>query len=108
MRYAIAAMLVIVPMLAAHADRWTVNGEGRYGCKTFDDVAQLKLMAAIKSAFEIALLDKYQSGACMEMTSGEAVTKIENASKGNLTVLKVRRADGSEIYVELQFVRQAI
>ena len=103
-------VLVLLACGAVHAtaEPWSVVGENRYGCKSIQDISQLRLMASIKAAFEIALAEKIESGACVRLGPGEPVTKIGEATQGTLNVFTVKRADGSEYVVDARHVEKTL
>ena len=106
MRGVFALVLLVCGALSAAAEPWSVVGEDRYGCKSIKDISQLQLMATIKAAFEIALADKVEGGACVRLRPGEPVAKIGEATRGNLAAFKVKRADGSEYFVDARHVER--
>ena len=108
MRGMFASVLLICSALGAAAEPWSVVGEDRYGCKSIKDVTQLQLMLGIRSAFEIALAEKIESGACVRLKPGEPVVKIDTTTRGNVEVFKVKRADGTEYYVDARHVERTL
>jgi hypothetical protein len=83
-------------------------GDDAYGCNTMAALAQLRLMSAIRTAFEIALADKVERGECVNLNNGESLVKVGQETIGNVVAVKVRRASGDEVFVELRFVQPSI
>lgn len=108
MRILTVTLIMMFSAVNAIAEPWSVTGDGRYGCNTLKDVAQLRLLSSIKSAFDVVLIEKIEEGACVELKPGEALVKLSDASENNLAVFKVKRADGRELYVEAGFLERTI
>ena len=85
---------------------WTVIASKGYACKSTEALKQLRLMSAIPSAFQIALLDKLSAGECRKLTQGEAVEKLEDDALPPSAV-KIRRSNGDELYAPERFVGQS-
>ena len=85
---------------------WTVIASDGYACKSTEALKQLRIMSAIPSAFQVALLDKFSSGECRKLTQGEAVEKLEDNALPSSTV-KIRRDNGDELYAPERFVGQS-
>lgn len=99
---ALAALLFSAPAFAS----WTVTASNGYACKDTQALKQLRLMSAIPSAFDVALLDKLASGECRKLEQGEAVEKIEDDALPQTTI-KIRRKNGDELYAPERFVGQS-
>ena len=108
MRGAIAAMLLVCGAIGAAAEPWSVVGQNAYGCKSEKDLAQLRLMSAIKAAFEIALADKIEGGNCVKLEPGEPASKLKGGGQRGRDLFQVKRADGSEYLVDAHFVQKTL
>lgn len=99
---AIAVLLSITPAAAS----WSVTAAEAYACTSTTALKQLRLMSAIPSAFEVALLDKLSNRECRKLKQGEAVEQIEDSSVPP-SVMKIRRSNGDELFVPEHFVGQS-
>ena len=104
-KMAMAAIAVLLSATPAAAS-WSVTAADAYACTSTTALKQLRLMSAIPSAFEVALLDKLSNGECRKLEQGEAVEKIEDSSLPP-SAIKIRRNNGDELYVPEHFVGQS-
>lgn len=96
------ALLIATPAGAS----WTVTASEGYACVSTQVLKQLRLMSAIPSAFDIALLDKTASGECKSLKQGEAVEVVEDNTLPPSTI-KIRRENGEELYAPERFIGQS-
>ncbi len=108
MRIVALALTIALSASPALAERMSAVGDNAYGCISMTALKQLRLMSAIRSAFEIALADKIERGVCTKIASGEALTKIGEEVLGSALAFKMRRQSGDELYVEARFVEPSI
>ena len=100
--FALSLALCATPALAS----WTVTASEGYACKSTESLKQLRLMSALQSAFEVALLDKISSGECSKLKQGEAVDKLDDERLPPST-LKIRRENGDELFAPERFIGQS-
>ncbi len=99
-------ILLLVLSAAPAFASWTVTASKGYACKSTEALKQLRIMSAVPSAFDVALLDKLSSGECRKLQQGEAVEKLEDNTLPPSAV-KIRRANGDELYAPERFVGQS-
>lgn len=98
----ISLVLAASPALAS----WTVTTSEGYACKSTEALKQLRIMSAVPTALEVALLDKLSSGECRKLKQGEAIDMLEENALPPSTV-KIRRENGDELYVPERFIGQS-
>ena len=89
------------------AASWSITAADAHACMSTTALKYLRLMLAIPSAFEVALLDKLSNGDCRKLKRGEAVDQIEDSSISP-PVIKIHRSNGNELFVPKHFVGQSI
>ena len=107
-RQVMALVVMVWATAGLAAEPWSVVGQNAYGCASAKDLAQLRLMSAIKAAFEIALADKIENGSCVKLQAGEAASKVAADGQQKRDIFKVRRADGSVFFVDARFVERTL
>ncbi|MEM7751519.1 MAG: hypothetical protein AAF346_24935 [Pseudomonadota bacterium] len=98
-------ILLLISAAPAIAN-WTVTASNGYACKSPEALKQLRIMSAVPSAFDVALLDKLSSGECRKLQQGEAVEKLEDDTLPP-SAIKLRRSNGDELYAPERFVGQS-
>ncbi len=101
----IAASVLLLSATPAVAS-WTVTASNGYACKTTEDLKQLRVMSAIPTAFDVALIDKLSSGACRKLQQGEAIEKLDDSALPPTTI-KIRRGNGDELFAPEHFFGQS-